>query len=153
MRQEGFKKGFTMVELTLVLVLVGVIVTIGMLAFNKLYAPTVAGNEYSKTMQVIGAVERAAGDNGGRFPAEGGAEINIDATSVVKAQMGGNTGDLSGWTYICSGTSATIKTAELSSTTVATLLTQKIIGSSPSWSAVNNGDKTVSITKSNVTCN
>lgn len=151
-QRKGFRKGFTMIELIFVLVIGGIVMAMGFVGFTKIYIPTVANSEYSKTMQVIGAVERAAGDSGGSFPAAAAATA-ISSTATVSNQMGGNTADLSGWKYGCpaAGTTATITTGTLSSATVASLLATKINGSSPNWSASASGS-VVTITKSNILC-
>lgn len=151
-QRKGFRKGFTMIELGLGLVIAGIVMSIGLLAFNKMNTPTVANSEYSKAMQVIGAVERASGDAGGSFPAAAAATA-ISSTAAVSNQMGGNTADLAGWKYSClaAGTTATITTTTLASNTVASLLASKVNGSSPNWAASATG-AVVTITKSNILC-
>ncbi|MCL4432130.1 MAG: prepilin-type N-terminal cleavage/methylation domain-containing protein [Epsilonproteobacteria bacterium] len=150
--RKGFRKGFTMTELAFVLVIGGLVITVGLMAFNKMYSPTVANNEYSKAMQVMGAVERAAGDSGGTYPAYNAGTM-IPAATAVSNQMGGNTRDVAGWQYGCpaAATTATITTNTLSSTTVASLLATKINGSSPNWAATPAGS-VVTITKNNILC-
>lgn len=149
---KGFRKGFTMTELAFVLVIAGLVITVGLMAFNKMYSPTVANNEYGKAMQIIGAVERAAGDAGGSYPSAA-AGTAVSSTLAVSNQMGGNTADLAGWQYGCpaAGTQATITSTTLSSTVVANLLASKINGSSPNWHAGAAGS-VVTITKSNILC-
>lgn len=151
-QRKGFRKGFTMTELAFVLVIAGLVITVGLMAFNKMYSPTVANNEYSKAMQVIGAVERAAGDAGGSYPAAAAATA-VSATAAVSNQMGGNVADLTGWRYGCpaAGTTATITSTTLSSSVVASLLATKINGSSPNWAASASGS-VVTVTKSNILC-
>lgn len=154
-QMKGFRKGFTMTELVFVLVLGGILIVGGLLGFNKVYTPTVANSEYSKAMQLISAVERAASDNTGRYPLQATAAAVSSVTKVVN-QMGGsaNVGDLNGWTYQCTGSVATITTAAMATESIAGLLQGKINGSSPNWVAANpTATHTVSITKSNVTCN
>lgn len=149
---SGFRKGFTLTELAFVLVIGGIIIGIALLAFSKMYSPTVANSEYSRAMQVIGAVERASSDAGGAYPAAAAGSA-VPSVVAVSNQMGGNTADVAGWQYGCpaAGTTATITTGSLSSATVASILASKITGSSPNWTAAAAGS-VVTITKSNLLC-
>lgn len=150
--KKTVKKGFTLIELTLVLVILGLLVGAAITNFGKVFSPTQATNEYSRTMQVIGAAERAAGDNAGQYPIAS-AGTAVSATASIAAQMGGNTADLAGWTYSCVGTTATITTATLESSSVTTILSTKVSASSPNWVPTpDTVNKIVTFVKTNVTC-
>ena len=149
------RKGFTTTELAFVLAIAAILMIVGLMAFNKMYTPSVANSEYSKAMQVIGAAERAAADNAGAFPTYAAATaITVAAAPNITNQMGGNVADLAGWTYGCAAGDVTVITGALTSAEVTSLLAKKITSSSPNWIATADSvAKKVTMKKSGITCN
>lgn len=150
--KKEMRKGFTIIELVFVLVIVGLLLVGGLMGFNKIYAPTVASTEYGRVSQVLGAIERARADNGGSYPAvAAGTSLTAVGASKIYNQMGGtaNMGDLAGYTYGCTAgasSTVTVKTTTLSSTTIADLVRGKVSASSPSWTPDAAGTSLVTLT-------
>lgn len=154
--KKGMKrKGFLTTELALGLALITVIGLAGVYGYMKMNGPTTASSEYSRALQVVGAVERAAQDNSGAYPVEASA-VSIDSTNTptLYNQMGGNVADLAGWTYECATTKATIVSSAYSSPEIASMVAQKVNSGSPGWSATaDSGTKKVTMKRTPVTCN
>ncbi|OGS70692.1 MAG: hypothetical protein A3F91_09265 [Flavobacteria bacterium RIFCSPLOWO2_12_FULL_35_11] len=154
---HSMRNGLTLMELSLSLVIVGVVFVSGLFAFNKLYAPTVANSEFGRVTQLIGAIERARGDNMGAYPALAAATDVAATANPISNQMGGiaSATDLLGWTYGCAaGTSSTVTltTAAFSTSTVADLVRTKTASAFPQWVADASGTSSVTFTLSGIAC-
>jgi len=156
MKNKSKRKGFTLIELIFVLVIVTTLVIYGLSQYNKMKAPTQANGEFAKIAQLLGGIDRAAGEAHGSYPALTALAIS-GSDNAISIQMGGGSviTDIAGWTYNCAaGASSTITvtTSALTSTVLADLVRSKVRGAFPAWTPNANGNAQVVLTLSGVVC-
>ena len=153
----GLKKmraAMTMIELGLVIVILGIILIGAFLGYQKLYLPQKADTEYKRITMVIGGIERSKILNGSVYLAANGP---IDTFPIVTNAMGGATGvrDVGPWTYSCgvgNGQNLDITTTAYDSQVVIEILVANLNANAQPWTAVDNGDDTITFTHPNSTC-
>lgn len=155
---KSVRPGFTLGEIAMVLVIGGILLGGGLYAFNKVYVPTVANDNFGKVSQLIAAVERAKGDNRGAYPVMAAGTSIATSANAISNQMGGtaNATDLIGWTYGCaSGASSTITLTSptYTSATIADLVRNKANTAFPQWTTDAPGTAVISLTLPNSVCN
>ena len=151
--KEFKRKGFSVIDTILAIVLGVTLLGGGIFAYNKTFSSTSSTAEYEKYAVVIGAAERAKADNGGSYP-QFAAGTALNAAGLIANHLGGATsaGDLSGWTYGCVGTTLTITSAAYSDTNIADILAAKIENNHPGWTATSASGVVASVL-TGVACN
>lgn len=149
----GFKKGFSVIDTILAIILGVTLLGGGIFAYNKTFSSTASTSEYQKYAVVIGAVERAKGDNGGSYPAKP-AGTALNAAGLITNHLGGVTpaGDMAGWSYGCVGTTLTIKSVAFSDTNIADIVAAKVPKNHPGWTATSASGVVTSVL-TGVACN
>lgn len=156
MTNRKMRKGFTLIELIFVLVIVSALVIAGLSQYNKMKAPTQANGEFAKISQLLGGIDRAAGEASGAYPALTALAIS-GSDNAISIQMGGAAvlGDITGWTYNCAAgasSTVTVTTSALTSTVLADLVRSKIRGAFPAWTPNADGNDQVVLTLSGAVC-
>lgn len=156
---ESKKRGFSILELGIVFVIIGVVVIAAFTGYNKLYLPSVADGEYKKISSVISGADRSKNLNGGVYPVGSTSAITVALLPNLANSLGGAGGvkDLAGWTYDCtagSGKTVTIVPPTYDDPVVAGIVASLINSNNDAWSAAVSGatSTTVTVTKANATC-
>jgi len=125
-------RGFTILELALVLAVAALLLGGAFVGYNRVYLPTKANSIAQSILGVMSAIERAKSDNGGAYPA-GSFTIGSGGGNLVESHLGGLNalGDVAGWQYSCpAGPSSTLTltTTNLSggNTTLENLILAKL---------------------------
>ena len=113
----GEEKGYSLIEISLVLALIAVLGGGVFLLYNNRVAPsTWSSSKYNTFNSVLAALNTCKSDRGGTYPAAAtaGSIIAPGTTTTVSGALspyvGSNSTDISTWTYQCisGGTSAVI---------------------------------------------
>lgn len=161
--ERRLNKGFTIVELALVLAVVSVLIAGAFIGYNRVYLPAKADSIARNVLNVLAALERARSDNGGAYPSGtftiGGTET-FPGKTLLESHLGGTgtaLNDVAGWRYSCTaGASSTLTLSTTNLTggnqTLANLILAKLQTSLSSGYQIqhNNGVFTISIP--NVPC-
>lgn len=154
---NGKRSGFTMVELLLVILIGGILIVAGVQGYNKIYIPTQADGEVKKASMVIGGVERVKNTfNNGAYAQS--AQTAIPNIQALVDSMGGAraTNDVATWTYSCAAganSQINIVTEVYSSPEKLRLIVGQINSQLSPWTALDNGDQTITISRPNSVCN
>ena len=158
-RKETKKAGFSILELGIVFVVIGVVVIAAFTGYNKLYLPSVADGAYKKISSVISGADRSKNLNGGVYPVGSTSAITVPLLPNLANSLGGVGGvkDLAGWTYDCtagSGQTVTIIPPAYDDPVIAGIVSSLINSNNDAWTAVVSGATltSVTITKANATC-
>ena len=150
------RAGYSLVELSLgILIVMGLIVG-GFKVYKKLSTGTKASTAFNQTSAVISAIERAKMSNGGTYPAAS-SDTKLSSFSIVMNEMGGTgaSKDVLDWTYKCpagSDKTITVATTKFDSPEIADLVTRKINNNNQPWTAKDDGDSSVTFELANVVC-
>jgi len=155
---KGLRRGFTIVELALVLAVVSIFVAGAFIGYNRVYLPAKADSIARTILTVLAAVERARTDNGGAYPA-GRFAIGSGGGNLVESHLGGAgaLNDVSGWQYDCpAGASSTLTITTTNVTggnqTLANLILAKLRTTLASGYTVNHNNGAFTIQIPNVPC-
>lgn len=153
MNYKGFRKGFSVIDTILAIILGVTLLGGGIFAYNKTFSSTASTSEYEKYAVVIGAAERAKADNGGAYPAKA-AGTALDAAGLITNHLGGATSasDMVGWSYGCVGTTLTITSSAYSDTNIADIVAAKIQKNNPGWTSTSASGVVTSVL-TGVACN
>ncbi len=152
---NGKKRGFTMVELLLVILIGGILIVAGVQGYNKIYLPTQADAEVKKITFVLGGIERVKNNfNKGAYQgkARGTIKTNLSLTNALGGATGIN--DVGEWTYACTAGGAqtiTIVTSNYDNLTKAQMIVAGVNNNLSPWVATLTGTG-VTVTKANSTC-
>jgi len=153
------KEGFSILELGIVFVVIGVVVIAAFTGYNKLYLPSVADGAYKKISSVISGADRSKNLNGGVYPTAATSAITVTLLPNLANSLGGAGGvkDLAGWTYNCStgsGQTVTIVPPAYDNPVVAGIVASLVNSNNDAWTATVSGATllSVTLTKANATC-
>jgi len=158
---KSARKGYTITELALGLLIVGGLLLAVFAGYKKLYLPSVAKSEYSKINSVLAGIERARNSIGGVYPAGSGTiGTDDDNINVIRDELGGDTNvkDVRDWQYDCNGgtegsdVTVTLTTKPLTNNTVARLVARKIVENNSPWYAEVQSDGSLTIKRDHVVC-
>jgi len=159
MRKENLKRGFTIVELALVLAVVAVLLVGAFIGYNRVYLPAKADSISRNVLNVLTALERARSDNGGAYPALT-FTIGQGGGNLIESHLGGTgtaLNDVAGWRYACTaGASSTVTLTTTNLTggnqTLANLILAKLRTSLASGYQIQHNNGVFTITIPNVPC-
>jgi len=150
----GMRKGFTMIELIISIVVISLGVWIVMVGYPKIKTSMNAKNALTQATTVVGAFDEYKNSyNNGAYMAT--TSKTIATIPLMKDLMGGANGiaDVSGWRYGCTaGTASTasIITTNYESPEIARLAAKQI-SANLGWTATAAGSA-VTMSKANVVC-
>lgn len=152
-------KGFTILELALVLAVVSVLIAGAFVGYNKVYLPARAMSIAESMLQVLSAIERARSDNGGAYPALN-FTIGSGGGNLIESHLGGtgvSINDVAGWTYNCpAGASSTLTLTTTNvtggNTTLQNLIQAKLRATLSAGIGVSVSGGAFTFTISNVPC-
>jgi len=153
--KRNMRKGMGTMDLALALVIFVVVIGGSILAYKKLYIPSMGDSAFKQISSVVSAIERTKMSNDYAFPTANVA--NLNAVPLVLDELGGvnNSRDVANWTYDCSagsGQTVTLTTTAFSDPTIANIAANKANTTLRPWTAIVAGS-VVSVTLANATCN
>lgn len=160
----GEEKGYSLIEISLVLALIAVLTGGVFLLYNNRVAPaTWSSSKYDMFNGVLTALNTCKNDRGGTYPAAAAAgSITAAATTTVSGALspyvGSNSTDISDWTYQCvsGGTTALIAIADSATPNADAqgMLVNKInkSGNNALSAAITTSGSVVTVTITGTTC-
>ena len=153
--KSTMRRGVTIIELSVVLIIAGIIAIAAFTGYNKIYLPTKADSEYKKIAAVFSGIERARTLNGSVYPVMSG---QINTIPMISNALGGAKGtkDVQDWVYNCSGPGSnqtiTLTTGAVDDPVVAALVQDMINNNNDNWSATINSNNQIVASKANAVC-
>ena len=149
------RKGVTIIELSIVLIVAGIVVIAAFTGYNKIYLPTKASAEKQKISAVLIGLERVKFINGGPYPVQAMGKLSSMPIMINVLGGIGAIKDVSDWTYDCSigsNQTITLQTTPLDDPIVISIIADMINSDNDGWTATAGPLNSVTVTKPNAIC-